>query len=75
MFGPKKLPELAKAVGDAVRRYRESSSGIVSEPEKNETPEDVMIKAAEKLGIKTEGKTKDELAQEIAKAVAEEKSK
>lgn len=79
LFGPKKLPELAKAVGDAIRKYRESSSGIVSEPEKKvPTPapkEDVLIKAAERLGIKTEGKTSDELAQEIAKTVAEGKEK
>jgi len=33
VFGPKKLPELAQAVGKAVSEYRKASEGILSAPQ------------------------------------------
>jgi TatA/E family protein of Tat protein translocase len=37
IFGPKKLPELAKSMGKAINEFRKASSGIVDEEEKKET--------------------------------------
>ncbi len=33
VFGPKKLPELAQAVGKAIHEYRKASEGILSAPQ------------------------------------------
>lgn len=73
LFGPKKLPELARAAGEAVRVFREESQKLTSgETETSKKPsvsEEELKKLAEKLGISSEGKTKEQLAEEvIAKA-------
>lgn len=73
LFGPKKLPELAKAAGEAVRVFREESqkltSGETEEKKKPSVSEEELKKLAEKLGVTTEGKTKEQIAEEvIAKA-------
>ncbi|WP_455367764.1 twin-arginine translocase TatA/TatE family subunit [[Eubacterium] cellulosolvens] len=75
LFGPKKLPELAKSVGNAIRQYREASEGMMpTGPQTTSaptpTPADdkrILLETAKKLGIKTEGKTPDEISQEIVK--------
>ncbi|MEM4246527.1 MAG: twin-arginine translocase TatA/TatE family subunit [Candidatus Bathyarchaeia archaeon] len=76
LFGPKKLPELAKSVGSAIRQYREASEGILQTgtppPPTAPAPEPkdekrVLLETAKKLGIETEGKTPDEISEEIVK--------
>jgi sec-independent protein translocase protein TatA len=73
LFGGKKLPELARSMGTAVREY----SRATKEPEKyveekTKTKEDeereAIINAAKKLGIETEGRSIKEIAQDIVKA-------
>ncbi len=74
IFGPKKLPELARALGKAIHEYRAASAGIITEKEttkKNEKEEKeemekTLLETAEKLGIETEGKSIEEIAKEIA---------
>ncbi|MEM4761361.1 MAG: twin-arginine translocase TatA/TatE family subunit [Thermofilum sp.] len=73
LFGPKKLPELARAAGEAVRVFREESQKLTSEePQESRKPsvsDEELKKLAEKLGIASEGKTKEQLIEEvIAKA-------
>jgi sec-independent protein translocase protein TatA len=70
IWGPSKIPELARALGRARREYTKASKE--SEIEQNETkpkmtekPDDELILVAQALGISTEGKTSSQLAKEI----------
>jgi len=74
LFGPKKLPELAKGIGEAVKQYRSASEGITSggilspftEPQPAKQIEgEVLIKTAKSLGVETEGKTLTQISDEI----------
>ena len=66
IFGPGRLPKLARSIGEAVRIFKKSSAGLLGEEE-----ESSLKKAAEELGIDTKGKTSKVLAQEIAEKVEE----
>jgi len=39
MFGPKKLPELGKGIGESIRGFRSAVSGNGEIPDKNPSPE------------------------------------
>ena len=73
IFGPKKLPELAKSLGSAIRQYKKATEGYLEEtPETKESKEGkderiTLLETAKKLGIETEGKTPEELSEEIIK--------
>jgi len=79
LFGPKKLPELAKAAGEAVRVFREETQKVTSSVEeaskKQETTtaisDEDLKKLAEKLGVQTEGKSKEELVKEVLEKAKE----
>jgi sec-independent protein translocase protein TatA len=43
IFGPKKLPEIGKAVGDAVRAFKKSSEKLSDEIDKATTPEQPKV--------------------------------
>jgi len=82
IFGPKKLPQLAKSVGDAIRQYKDASGGKTStepiQPQpaqqtsqsvQYQTKEsDLLLETAKKLGIQTEGKTMEQISKEITEA-------
>lgn len=74
LFGPKKLPELAKGIGDAMRQYRNATEGITSggiltppteTPTTKQSEGETLIKTAKSLGIETEGKTLNQISDEI----------
>ncbi len=81
LFGSKKLPELAKALGRATGEFQKGkieiekelheaaaaarAAGSISQDSQRERLE----RAARELGVKTEGKTDQQLKEEIAKAV------
>ncbi|RLE62857.1 MAG: twin-arginine translocase TatA/TatE family subunit [Thermoprotei archaeon] len=70
LWGPQKIPELARALGRAKgefdRAQKEFEEAAKLELERPlESGDDVLIETAKKLGIKTEGKTKEQIAQEI----------
>lgn len=75
LWGPNKLPELARSIGTAKKEFervaKETSTITASIATPTQTPiEDPIIVAAKSLSISTEGKTKLEIAQAIAAAAA-----
>jgi len=76
LFGPKKLPELAKAAGEAVRIFREESQKITSmeesKPSSSSISDEDLKRLAEKLGVSTEGKSREQLVEEVIKKAKEQ---
>ncbi|MCS7126605.1 MAG: twin-arginine translocase TatA/TatE family subunit [Aigarchaeota archaeon] len=86
LWGPEKLPKLAKSIGQAKKEFEKASKGVEEEVKqferdlKSPTPstpsttympppsppsDDKLLEIARSLGIQTEGKTRDQIAQEI----------
>jgi sec-independent protein translocase protein TatA len=82
VFGPKKLPELAKSMGDAIRQYKAATEGgggpmpsIQSQTALTHSRSgDVLLETAKKLGIQTEGKTMEQISKEITEQASQKKS-
>jgi sec-independent protein translocase protein TatA len=77
IWGPKKIPEIARAIGEAKGEFekasREATLPPVVEKKAEPTSDDVLIETAKKLGISTEGKTKEQLSREILEKFKAEK--
>ncbi len=74
IWGPSKLPSLARGMGEAIREFRKAASGIEEEPRRVEKKEEVdqkIIELAKSLGISTEGKTREQILDEVNKKLAE----
>ncbi len=71
IWGPNKLPEVARSLGRARKEFEEASKGLTgstnSTPRIESTVSDPLIETALKLGIKTEGKTRQEISDEIVR--------
>lgn len=75
IFGPTKLPQLARGIGQALWEFKRASQGLIEDEEKKRkseaenklkgVDEETIRKLAEKLGINAEGKSKDDLIVEI----------
>jgi len=75
MYGPKKIPELARSIGLARKEFNDASktplAGATPAPMASPAPAaasstgDSLLDTAKKLGISTEGKTRDEISSEI----------
>ncbi len=69
LWSPQKLPELARALGQAKREFdkasREVYNAASTPPPVKEKTDDQLITTAKKLGISTDGKSKEEISQEI----------
>ena len=67
LYGPKKIPELAKALGQAKGEFEQASKELktavntnTQTTKKKEIIEDnTLFETAKKLGVTTEGKTKE----------------
>jgi len=67
IWGPKKIPDLARALGQARGEFeRATREHPTSHARQDEAAsDDMLIETARKLGISTEGKTKEQISQEI----------
>jgi len=77
LFGGKKLPELARSMGSAVREYstatKEPAKYVESVTKtKEEEEREAILEAARKLGIETEGRSIKEIAAELVKITEKE---
>ena len=71
LWGPKILPELARSIGLAKKEFEQAKTEVTQTAPVS--TEDVLIKTAKELGISTEGKTKDQISQEIVQRSKEVK--
>jgi sec-independent protein translocase protein TatA len=75
IWGPSKLPSLARGMGEAIREFRKAASGVAEEEvrrvEKREEIDQKIIEMARSLGVSTEGKTKEQILDEINRKLAE----
>jgi len=69
VWGPSKIPELARAVGIARKEFDDASKGLVQPTSTSGTSasSDPLVDTAQKLGISTQGKTRDQISDEIVK--------
>jgi sec-independent protein translocase protein TatA len=75
MWGPSKIPELAKALGKAKgefdkasKDFQEAASTTANAP-KVRSNDEVLLETARNLGIATDGKTREQISIEIAEKV------
>jgi sec-independent protein translocase protein TatA len=70
LWGPQKLPELARSIGLAKKEFEKAAKEVATPSSSasvtSESSTDPLIVAAKSLGITTEGKTKEQIAKEIA---------
>jgi len=79
LWGPNKIPELARSIGNARREF-EQAKGEIQNPSASppvtaapsyvpapaeKSGDDILISTARSLGITTEGKTREQISQEI----------
>lgn len=70
IWGPQKIPELARSIGKARKEFDDASKGLVQPPSSSSTTgstPDSLIDTAQKLGISTQGKTRQEISDEIVR--------
>ncbi|QQG49516.1 MAG: twin-arginine translocase TatA/TatE family subunit [archaeon] len=71
MWGPQKIPELARALGRAKKEFDSASKEIsatvasASDSARPKTGDELLVDTAESLGISTAGKTREQISQEI----------
>ncbi len=71
IWGPQKIPELARSIGRARKEFEDASKGLtnpISTPQLGSSQSDSLIDTAQRLGISTTGKTRQEISDEIVKA-------
>jgi sec-independent protein translocase protein TatA len=75
MWGPSKIPELAKALGKAKgefdkasKDFQDAASATANGP-KIRSNDEILLETAKNLGIETDGKTREQISAEIAEKV------
>jgi len=77
LFGSKKIPELARSLGVAVKEFRKATREIEEATEVEEVKKEddkemrkLIFEVARKLGIETEGRDFREVAREVIEKVS-----
>ncbi len=71
LWGPQKIPELARGLGRAKREFDMASKEITAGATTSPAPtaalsgDELLIRTARQLGISTEGKTREQISEEI----------
>ncbi len=69
LWGPQKLPELARALGQAKQEFDKASKEVYTAastpPPAQEKTDDQLVATAKRLGISTDGKSSEQISQEI----------
>jgi sec-independent protein translocase protein TatA len=71
LWGPKKIPELARSLGkakgefDVATQEFDKATKLTVDRADTRTSDEILMDTAKKLGIETEGKTLDAISQEI----------
>jgi sec-independent protein translocase protein TatA len=76
LWGPQKIPELARGLGrakkefdNAAKEFNNPTSASVQTPAVTAAPaktaDEIFLETAHQLGITTDGKTREQIAQEI----------
>ena len=76
LWGPQKIPEMARALGRAKKEFDTASkevsstlsmspAGTSSAPVPEKTGDQILADTARQLGISIEGKTREQISQEI----------
>ncbi|MDT7868566.1 MAG: twin-arginine translocase TatA/TatE family subunit [Thermoproteus sp.] len=68
IWGPSKLPALARGLGQALHEFRRASQGLAAGEDEEYRK---LLEVAKNLGINTEGKTKEQILEEVNRKVAE----
>lgn len=69
LFGASRIPSLARALGQARREFDKGSKGEGTQsetPAPASTQDDPLFIAAQKEGIETQGKTREQVASELS---------
>ena len=73
LWGPKKIPQLARSIGIARKEFsqasKESANSTTGQLTAENAPDQILIDTARKLGINTEGKTREQISDEIVNRV------
>ncbi len=70
IWGPSKIPELARSLGRARKEFDDASRGLIqhdSNPPPSPSTADSLVETAHRLGIDTQGKTRQEISDEIVR--------
>jgi len=73
IWGPQKIPDLARSLGTARREFDEASRGLTRPPAASRTDtltSDPLLEVAQKLGINTQGKTRQEIQDAIVRTAS-----
>jgi sec-independent protein translocase protein TatA len=81
LWGPNKIPELARSIGQARGEFEKAKKELTTLPTReSDAPatatkrDDPLIAAARELGIPTEGKTRDAISKEIVERATAKKT-
>lgn len=78
VFGPTKLPKIARELGKAWNEFNKASSGVIEtissvQTAKNKDKNNPLLEVARKLDVSTEGKTDEQLKEEILTKIINKK--